>query len=64
MVEFQSYLRQVGMCQGLLRSDSLVRVNLQHLLQQVYRYRIGSLEHNTEILGRHLRKRVDVIFRL
>ena len=48
----------------MLRSDPLVGVNLQHLLQQVDSHRVGSLKHELKILGLHFRKRVDVVLGL
>ena len=48
------HLSKVRVCQCLLCSDPLVRVNLQHLLQQVDGHRVGSLKHDLEILERQV----------
>ena len=58
------YLSKIRVGKRVLRSDPLVRVNLQHLLQQVDGHRVGSLKHDLEILGLHFRKRVDVVLGL
>lgn len=41
-------LREVGMREGLLHSDALGRVELQHLLQQVDRQRVGVRKQRPE----------------
>ena len=48
-------LREVWVCQSLFSGDSLVWINLKHLLKQVNSHMIGSLEHTVEVLLLHLR---------
>ena len=55
------HLSKVRVCQRLLCSDPLVRVNLQHLLQEVDGHWVGALKHPVEILLLHFWKWVDVV---
>lgn len=49
------------MCQGLFGSDSVVRIELEHFLEQIDGKRIRSAEHGTEMFPFRRWQRSNVI---